>query len=92
MVRNLLFIISRLNTQIKDLFKKGFIKMDSNKKIFEVKKTFGLSVLLKLTRKTIDGIVISEMDGKYRSNLNLDEMNRAVTRTMASHNIQLKIG
>ncbi|MCW8801424.1 MAG: hypothetical protein OQK71_10900 [Desulfobacter sp.] len=66
--------------------------MDSNKKIFEVKKTFGLSVLLKLTRKTIDGIKISEMDGKYRSNLNLDEMNRAVTRTMASHNIQLKIG
>ena len=68
------------------------IKMDSNKKIFEVKKTFGLSVLLKLTRKNIDGIEISEMNGKYRSNLDLDEMNQAVTRTMASHNIQLKIG
>ncbi|WP_020589091.1 hypothetical protein [Desulfobacter curvatus] len=65
--------------------------MDSNK-IFEVKKTFGLSVLLKLTRKTIDGVEISEMDGKYRSNLNLDEMNRAVSRTIASHNIQLKTG
>ena len=70
----------------------GFIKMDNNKKIFEVKKTFGLSVLLKLTRKTIDGIEISEMDGKYRSNLDFDKMNQAVTRTMASHNIQLKIG
>ena len=66
--------------------------MDSNKKIFEVKKTFGLSVLLKLTRKTIDGVEISETDGKYRSNLDADEMNRAVTRTMASHNIQLKVG
>ncbi|MCG8550129.1 MAG: hypothetical protein MI799_06995 [Desulfobacterales bacterium] len=64
--------------------------MDSNKKIFEVKKTFGLSVLLKLTRKTIDGVEISEMNGKYRSNLDLDEMNQAVTRTIASHNIQLK--
>ncbi len=92
MAHDLLFIILRLNTQIKDLFKKGFIKMDSNKKIFEVKKTFGLSVLLKLTRKTIDGIEISEIDGKYRSNLDMAEMNQAVTRTMASHNIQLKIG
>ena len=61
-------------------------------KSFEVRKTFGLSVLLKLTRKTIDGIEISEVDGRYRSNLGLDEMNQAVTRTMASHNIQLKIG
>lgn len=66
--------------------------MNSNKKLFEVKKTFGVSVLLKLTRKTIDGIMISESDGKYRSNLDLDEMNKAVTSTMASHNIQLKIG
>lgn len=64
--------------------------MDSNKKIFEVKKTFGLSVLLKLTRKTIDGVEISETNGKYRSNLDIDEMNRAVTRTIDSHNIQLK--
>ena len=61
------------------LIKEGYIKMESSKKLFEVKKTFGLSVLLKLTRKTIDGIEISETDGKYRSNLDLDEMNRAVT-------------
>ena len=66
--------------------------MDSNKNVFEVKKTFGLSVLLKLTRKTIDGIEINEMDGKYVSNLAPEEMNRAVTRTMASHNIHLKMG
>ena len=87
--RNDDFMIEYTN---KEFIKKGFNKMDSNKKLFEVKKTFGLSVLLKLTRKTIDGIEISETDGKYRSNLDLDEMNRAVTRTMASHNIQLKIG
>ncbi len=87
MVRNLLFYAFKIGHT-----NKGFIKMDNNKKIFEVKKTFGLSVLLKLTRKTIDGIEISEMDGKYRSNLDFDKMNQAVTRTMASHNIQLKIG
>ena len=87
MVRNLLFYVFKIEHT-----KQGLIKMDNNKKAFEVKKTFGLSVLLKLTRKTIDGIEISETDGKYRSNLDQDEMNRAVTRTMASHNIQLKIG
>lgn len=87
MVHNLLIYVFKTKHT-----NQGLIKMDNNKKAFEVKKTFGLSVLLKLTRKTIDGIEISETDGKYRSNLDQDEMNRAVTRTMASHNIQLKIG
>lgn len=65
--------------------------METNDKPFEVKKTFGLSVLLKLTRKSVDGVEISEADGKFRSNLNRDEMNRAVTATMKVHNINLKI-
>ncbi|HCY84793.1 MAG TPA: hypothetical protein DHV36_06625 [Desulfobacteraceae bacterium] len=66
--------------------------MNTNDRPFEVKKTFGLSVLLKLTRKSIDGVEISEANGKYVSNLNLDEMNRAVTTTMEAHNINLKVG
>ncbi|MCG8617614.1 MAG: hypothetical protein MI802_15455 [Desulfobacterales bacterium] len=66
--------------------------MNTNERPFEVKKTFGLSVLLKLTRKSIDGVEISETDGKYVSNLNRDEMNRAVTTTMEAHNINLKVG
>jgi len=66
--------------------------MSTDKKDFNVKKTFGLSVLLKLTRKSVDGIEISESNGRYTSNLGLDEMNKAVTTTMEAHNINLRIG
>jgi hypothetical protein len=59
---------------------------------FSVKKTFGLSVLLKLTRKNIKGIEISERNGRYTSNLGFEEMNKAVTTTLKAHNIALKIG
>ena len=61
------------------------------KKNFDVKKTFGLSVMLKLTRKSVEGIEISESNGRYRSNLGIDEMARAVTRTMETHNINLRL-
>ncbi len=66
--------------------------MSTPKKDFNVKKTFGLSVLLKLTRKSVDGIEISECNGRYTSNLGLEEMNKAVTTTMEAHNINLRIG
>ena len=66
--------------------------MSTEKKDFSVKKTFGLSVLLKLTRKSIDGIEISESNGRYTSNLGLEEMNKAVTATLQAHNISLRIG
>ena len=66
--------------------------MSTTKKDFNVKKTFGLSVLLKLTRKSVDGIEISESNGRYTSNLGLEEMNKAVTTTMEAHNINLRIG
>ncbi len=62
------------------------------KKAFDVKKTFGISVLLKLTRKNVNGIEISETNGRYHSNLDLDEMNKAVTATMEAHNINLLVG
>jgi hypothetical protein len=66
--------------------------MNTPKKDFNVKKTFGLSVLLKLTRKSVDGIEISESNGRYTSNLGLEEMSKAVTTTMEAHNINLRIG
>ncbi len=66
--------------------------MTTDKKDFDVKKTFGISVLLKLTRNNINGIKISETNGRYRSNLGLDEMNKAVTTTMEAHNINLLVG
>ncbi len=66
--------------------------MTTDKKNFDVKKTFGISVLLKLTRKNVNGIEISETNGRYSSNLDLDEMNKAVTSTMEAHNINLLVG
>ncbi len=66
--------------------------MTTDKKDFDVKKTFGISVLLKLTRKNVNGIKISETNGRYRSNLNRDEMNKAVTTTIEAHNINLLVG
>lgn len=80
------------NSVIRTTQTKERCSMSNNKDTFEVKKTFGLSVLLKLTRKNIQGIEISEMDGRYRSNLAPEEMNRAVIQTMESHNISLKVG
>lgn len=66
--------------------------MNTPKKKFEVKKTFGLSVLLKLTRKNIQGVEIFETNGKYTSNLDMDELSKAVAKTMDTHNIKLVIG
>jgi len=61
------------------------------KKDFDAKKTFGLSVLLKLTRKSVDGVEISESNGRYTSNLGMEDLNNAVARTMATHHINLKL-
>lgn len=63
----------------------------SERKNFNAKKTFGLSVLLKLTRKSVDGIEISENNGRYTSNLKLEEINEAVATTMEAHNIKLRV-
>lgn len=64
--------------------------MNDNKP-FEVEKTFGLGVLLKLTQKNTSGIEISTKGNKFTSNLSLSEMNDAVHRIMQTHNIRLKI-
>jgi hypothetical protein len=69
--------------------------MEDNKmskdKPFEVEKTFGLGVLLKLTQKNLRGVKISTKGNKFTSNLSLSEMNDAVHRVMQTHNIHLKI-
>ncbi|MBA3010186.1 MAG: hypothetical protein KKF12_03310 [Proteobacteria bacterium] len=65
--------------------------MTTGKKLFEIKKTFGLGVLLKLTKKNIPGIEITTTGNKFTSNVTLDEMSNAVNATMKTHNIRLKI-
>lgn len=66
--------------------------MKDEKENFEVKKTFGIDVLLKITKSNINGIDIKETDGKCISNLSPREMDKAVTQTMADFDISLKIG
>ena len=65
--------------------------MSKREKPFEVEKTFGLGVLLKLTKKSIQGVDISTTGNKFTSSLSLNEVNDAVNRIMETHNIRLKI-
>lgn len=57
---------------------------------FDVKKTFGISVLLKLTQKSLGGIKISETNGRYHSDIAFKAMNQAVNKTIKTHNIIIK--
>ena len=65
--------------------------MSVKDKPFEVEKTFGLGVLLKLTKKNLKGVEISTSGNKFKSNLSREELDDAVTRIMETHNIRLKI-
>ncbi len=61
--------------------------MDRN---FEVEKTFGLGVLLKLTKKTVQGIKISTDGKKFVSNVSISKLSQAVDTTLKTYNILLK--
>ena len=65
--------------------------MNNEKMRFEVTRTFGLGVLLKLTKKNIQGIEISSDGEKFTSNVTMDKLTDAVNATIKSHNINLKI-
>lgn len=65
--------------------------MKNKDKPFEVTKTFGLGVLLKLTQKNVNGIIISTNGKKFTSNVSLNILNDAVNKTIKTHNINLKI-
>ena len=59
-------------------------------KPFEITKTFGLGVLLKLTKKSVEGIEISSNGKKFTSNVTLDRLTKAVNATLKAHHIKLK--
>jgi len=65
--------------------------MNTNTKNFEIKKSFGLGVLLKLTKKNVKGIEITTNGDKFTSNVSLNELSKAVETTIKAHNIRLKI-
>jgi hypothetical protein len=65
--------------------------MNNEERHFKMKRTFGLGVLLKLTKKNIHGIEISSDGEKFTSNVPLDKLTDAVNATIKAHNINLKI-
>lgn len=60
-------------------------------KPFKMPKTFGLSVLLKLTKKNVRGIEISSDGEKFTSNVSMNKLTDAVNATLKAHNINLKV-
>ncbi len=65
--------------------------MSDAEKPFEMQKTFGLGVLLKLLKVNCGGIKVSKTGGKFTFNVGLNELTSAVDRTMKKHNINLKV-
>ena len=58
---------------------------------FEIEKTFGIDVLLKLTKINNNDILFSESGGKYTFNISMDELKQAVCTTLVNHNISLMV-
>ncbi len=64
--------------------------MENTDKPFEIEKTFGLGVLLKLTKTGTKGIEIATIGNKFKSNVSLNELDQAVKKTIKAHNIKIK--
>ncbi|MFH2092353.1 MAG: hypothetical protein ABIJ31_08315 [Pseudomonadota bacterium] len=65
--------------------------MNTISKPFEIEKSFGMGVLLKLTKKSVKGVEICSDGEKFTSNMTLSELSNAVDTTLRTHNIRLKI-
>ena len=63
----------------------------NKEKAFEMPKTFGLGVLLKLTKTRVNGVEIHERQGKLVSNLSMGELIKAVDSTIEAHNIRIQM-
>ncbi len=61
------------------------------KESFHIKKTFGLGVLMKLTKKNVQGIEVDTVGDQFVTNVSLKKLKDAVEHTMALHNIRVKI-
>jgi hypothetical protein len=54
------------------------------------KKTFGVGVLMKLTKKNVPGIKIKTVGDSFVSNVSPNKLKDAVEKTLMSHNIRVK--
>lgn len=59
-------------------------------KTFNIKRSFGMGVLLKLIKKNVKGLNISTDGKRFSSNLSVHELSRVVDRVLKVHNIRLK--
>ena len=65
--------------------------METKVRPFNVNKTFGIDVLLKLTKARLTNIEAFEDGGKYTFNVSAEELNRAINETLLNHNISLLV-
>ncbi len=59
-------------------------------KSFYIKKTFGLSVLMKLTKKNVQGLEITTVGDQFVSHVSRNTLKDAVENTIAKHHIKVK--
>jgi len=57
---------------------------------FEIEKSFGVDVLLKLAKTGSNGLEILENDGKYTFNMSKNKLSRVVDYTLENYNITLE--
>jgi hypothetical protein len=60
-------------------------------KSLDIERSFGMGVLLKLTKKNVGGIDISTDGKRFSSNVSVRKLSEAVDKVLAAHNIRLKI-
>ncbi len=64
--------------------------MSAPENTFNIERSFGMGVLLKLTKTNANGIKISTDGKRYSSNVSLNELSRALDTVLETHNIRLK--
>jgi len=60
-------------------------------KSFQIKKTFGLGVLMKLTKKNVQGLEIATVGDQFVTNVSRDKLLHAMEHTIELHNIRVKV-
>lgn len=65
--------------------------MKEKAKKYNIKRTFGMDVLLKLTKTKVHGLKVLECGGKYTFNISAEELSKAVYGTLVSYNICLLV-
>ena len=64
--------------------------MSNDHKPLDIERSFGLGVLLKLTKKNTAGIEITTDGRRFSSNVSVGELSKAVDTVLETHNIKIK--